>query len=56
MMGVEFHCNDCGAQVFRADVAVPPIPPVCLTCLWQRTLDPRDREAIRQRLQQAGAV
>ena len=56
MMGVEFHCDDCRDHVFRADVAAPPIPHVCLTCLWLRTLDPRDREAIRQRQQQVEAA
>jgi hypothetical protein len=45
-MGAEFVCLDCGAWVFNAWSAEAPIPPVCLVCLWRRTINPEDRQAI----------
>jgi hypothetical protein len=49
-MGAEFVCLDCGAWVFNAANAEAPIPPVCLACLWRRTIDPEDRQAIDEYL------
>jgi hypothetical protein len=50
-MGVEFTCQDCGAWVFDAGKELPPIPEVCLSCLYLRTIPPEDRAAIQERFQ-----